>query len=285
MRKVIRPLEFEEAELGAVAFLWQRPVQGQSAFVLREDLDDPWGGTPGPWVALEGSIVERYAPLRADGLLTDFAALQPLAFANRYGLLRSGILPLRPLDGSGRAVSGTPLASLAGEADDFREWWGTWQAAIALERNPRDAAAQLRIRSLITRRPGGHVNYRRSIPGLGDSLEESIVHPAAPDGRRLGEALHDDVAAAKWYVAKRVNMQLKDRVSPAVLPLRESVIRLFPTDLLAAIYYLFCRGDRGTAREQLEDLRELRAGVPRPPRSSNLRRCLQGPALATEATG
>lgn len=232
-------MTFEETELGSVAFTWARPVPGQSTFVVRDDLDDPIGGTAGPWVVLEGSVVERYAPLRSDRLLTDFAALGPLDFANRYGGLRNEVVLLRPISGSGVAVTGTPLAGLTGHADEFREWWRTWQAAKALERDPRDARARHRITSRIARRPGGYVIYRRNLPGLGIEIEESIVHPARADGARLDAALRDDVAAAKWYVAKRVNMQLQGRVSPAVLPLRDSVIRMFPTDLLAAIYYLF----------------------------------------------
>jgi hypothetical protein len=242
-------MTFEETELGSVAFTWSRPVPGQSAFVLRDDLDDPMSGTAGPWVVLEGSVIERYAPLRSDRLLADFAELGPLDFANRYGELRTEIVPLRPITGSGAAVMGVPLAGLMGYADDFRDWWRTWQAAKALERDPRDARARRRITSRIARRPGGYVIYRRNPLGLGIEIEESIVHPARADGARLNAALRDDVTAAKWYVAKRVNDQLQGRVSPAVLPLRDSVIRMFPTDLLAAIYYLFAEviaGRRGT---------------------------------------
>ena len=108
-----------------------------------------------------------------------------------------------------------------------------------LERDPRDARGRHWIASRISRRSGGYVIYRWNPPGLGIEVEQSIVDPARADGARLNAALWDDVAAARFYVAKRVNEQLWGRVSPAVLLLRDGAIRMFPADLLSAIYYLF----------------------------------------------
>jgi hypothetical protein len=263
-----REIPFREAESGMMVGLWHTPVDG---FEWRDDLrpafadgkvkvkDPPkrsW------WLVERGDVGKRYPVLARPNLARDFARLgvdptRPaiLAFARRYGRLGDSTLLVQRgrkmphrialAMGGGSGQWGESLELWQREALKFRLLWETWELVILASGRRIATKGQIdRARRSLADRFGwnedGSIWYRFEVAGAG-AMERGAGLITDPDRRDHG-AIADNIprddlaAAARYWVIQRVNEQMRGRVNPTILPLRNAEVRFAPENLRAALY-------------------------------------------------
>jgi hypothetical protein len=281
--EAVRLIPFEESVSGMLAGFWQVPDSG---FVWTDayrplgkngilDLDSPPDDL-GPWLVAQGDRARRYPLLRRKGLLTeaDHLADEPtperiLAFAGRWGDLGIGrtLVPaVRHPDGtvvhitgvmtSGESLAGWRLQLLA--YADLRRLW----RAVAIAAHPeswgpdrvREAGEYLGAR--IDWSTDGGCRYHSRIEAGGGWREwhDHIYRPADRDATGVARRLagENTLEAARLHLHRKVNAEMRGKVSPSVLPYLGGVMRFFPESLLAAIWLLFAQELAGGAGKERE---------------------------------
>lgn len=273
-----RIIRFEDTTNGMAAGFWHYPLGGfrwvdgctpMTSFVSESDSDDP-----GPWLVAAGQPGRRYPLLRRPGLLEamDRLAEDPskeriLTFANRWGSLGEDQLLAFPaeceIDGAVKRGIGSGESLLAWRQHlllygDLRRLWRTvsvltdpdsWSAA-----NVRQAKKH--VDSAFAWRRGGGCRYDSRFEA-GDAWaewHEWIWLPEHDESDSLKRHLANEnsLEAARYYVHRKVNSQLRGRVNPSVLPFLSGAIRLFPDSLAAGVWLRFAfelAGGTGKHRE------------------------------------
>lgn len=212
--------------------------------VVPVDGSDP----SGPWLVFppdaEGAM---YSVLRRPGLLADFdrVAADPAPsriaeLAGRYGVLDGG----QRVESGEQLVTAERISVWQSELVAFGELRAMWQAIQVRRRDPRQNKPREdhEARSLLSRHISwSAVSFRYRIAGRSGGLR-------LPAQLKRG----DTVAAASYVVHQEVNRRLHGQVSPAVLPFRDSELRMVPHNLLAAIYVAFAFDLAGRRREERE---------------------------------
>ena len=277
-----RRIAFVETAAGMLAGMWQYPVDG---FEWRSDFrplgdvfpraDPPAHPDPGPWLVPAGPAARRYAPLRRAGLLEgmDRVAASPTperirAFANRWGHLglEETLVPEVPPQGP-RMTSmdalhwGESLSTWRMQLMKFGDLRRLWRAVSVLAHPEswgptvvREARAHLRDR--IDWAPDGACRYnsRYEVADAWREWHEWIYNPRDGEAEIVAEHLagQNNLEAARYYVHRQVNAEMRGTVNPAVLPYLGGAIRFFPASLMAAAWLRFAMelaGSSGRERE------------------------------------
>lgn len=257
-----REIPFREAESGMMVGLWHTPVDG---FEWRDDLRPGFvDGTlqtqdppkPSWWLVERGDVGKRYAVLARPNLARDFARLgvdptRPaiLAFAERYGRLGDSTLlvPHRVVlaVGGGSSEWGESLDLWQQEALMFRLLCETWDLAARASGKRLATAGQVdRARRSLADRFGwnddGSIWHRFGVAGAGAMKRGAglITHPDMRDHEAITANIPqgDLAAAARYWVIQQVNEQMRGRINPTILPLRNAEVRFAPENLRAALY-------------------------------------------------
>lgn len=265
-----------------LAGMWQNPIEG---FEWRSDLeplgaffragDERHDHDPGPWLVPIGRTARRYAPLRRAGLLEaiDHLAADPTPehirlFANRWGHLGSeeSLVP-RSATGGPRTISmdaghwGQSLNAWHKALMRFGDLRLLWRAVEVLahedswsQQAVRRARAHLRDR--IAWSPEGACRYssRYDAAGAWAEWHEWIYDPLQREADVVAAHLagQNDYEAARYYVHRKVNAELRGTVSPAVLPYLGGAIRFFPVNLMAAVWLRFAMELAGASGRERE---------------------------------
>jgi predicted nucleic acid-binding Zn ribbon protein len=278
-----RIIRFEETESGMVAGLWHVPVEG---FAWRHDLR-PWAEDgeilqfdapprdPGPWLVAQGDVVRRYPPMRRKGVLEALdrvAQLETLdavqKFANGYGAfgaaqnlvpMDTGVDP--PVVTSGTIESGESLGQWRTELMQWRDLRLLWQAIATIGASDswgpqrlRDAKEHIESRIRWSEAGGCRYHSRVDVDAAWREWNEWIYHPSDQDSAGLGRRLsgNNTHEAARYYLHRRVNGQLRGTMNAAVMPYLGGAIRFFPESLLAAAYLRFAQELAGRLGPQRE---------------------------------
>lgn len=276
-------IPFSDTTSGMLAGLWHVPIAG----FRWTDEYRPWAVNgpfdpgdeprdPGPWLIPVGDHARRYAPLRRRGLLEamDRLALKPTperiqSFANRWGHLGipESLAPAqRRADGASVATAGTmewgeSLSSWRTELYSFGDLRQLWRAVSVL--GQRDGWGPSRVREAerviadrVTWSSSGGCLYHSRYEAAGGWREwnEHIFHPSDRDATAVADHLagQNTNEAARFYLHRRINKEMRGRVSPAVLPFLGGVIRFFPDSLLAAVWVRFAQEVAGAPGRERE---------------------------------
>jgi hypothetical protein len=275
-----RLIDFNEMASGSFVFSWTVAATGYqwadatSPFHDKKEssrwlIDPTPAGVQGEW--------RRYAPLRHRGLHRRFAKLAPteeaiLGFANKYGLLDGGELPLK-VTGSSGVFGGEQLDLWVEEikhmallvrlwdlqkrnASDLAQyvWWqedGTVRIPVACYWDERVGRW-----AVMTLDRDAEDPYRKilSIDGpievMSPVISAPFLHPRL--ARLWGKS--DARGPLAYFVSLKVNERMRGHVSPAVIPLRDGDIRMVPDSLRAALWLHLAFETSGRQRKSLECL-------------------------------
>lgn len=178
-----------------------------------------------------------------------------MAFARRYGRLGDSTMLVergrKPADGvtlilsGGAREWGEALTLWQSEALRFRLFWETWELAVVAAGKRVTTSGQVaRARLLLKERFGWHddgaIWYRFDISGAGQNQNGAgvITHPSERDHDTIARSIPegDVAAAARHWVITQVNRELRGKVHPTILPMRNAEVRFTPENLRAALY-------------------------------------------------
>jgi hypothetical protein len=92
------------------------------------------------------------------------------------------------------------------------------------------------------------------VDGAWREWNEWIYHPTDADSNGLSRRLsgNNTYEAARYYLHRRVNAQLRGTINAAVLPYLQGAIRFFPDSLVTAAYLRFAQDLAGRLGAQRE---------------------------------
>lgn len=273
------PISFVETTAGMAAGFWHCSVDGYR-WVEGRSLNSVLGAgevaDPGPWLMANSDVARRYAVLTRprlleamDELSEDPSSERILRFANRWGSLGEeqliGVGNDKSNEDGGALTSGIssgePLSVWRAHLLLYGDLRRLWRAVTVITEPERWARRRVRgarelLEGAIRWGDDGACGYDSRYEANGEWMEwhRWIYHPALDSGGSVARHIsnRNTVEAARYYVHKQVNEQMRGRVSPSVLPFLDGALRLFPDSLAAAVWLRFAfelAGGVGRQRE------------------------------------